>query len=403
MRLRFKFCLFRVLVFVNIKIVPNKRLLRKSAKKNLLDPPVCIQKLCIIVHKYGLHLAESTMKRSSIFDLIQVNARSATPKYLQLTKSILNAIDAGKIEKGALLPSINELSFELDISRRTAEKGYAYLKNIGVLGSVPGKAFFIKRLESRRDKRIILLFNKLSVYKKMIYDSFVNSLGENASIDLYIYNNDYGLFRKLLSEKKDEYSFYVIIPFFQNGGPDAYEIINTIPKDKLILLDRQIDGITGCYAAALENFENDIYYALNCARERLAKYNTIKIIFPKNNYYSSQILRGLYAFCRDFGFNCQVIDNIQDEPIRAGEVYINVMDDDLVLLIEKLKALHFKVGEEIGIISYNESPLKRIILNGITTISTDFYQMGKMAAKFICNHSKEHLTVPFHLTMRESL
>jgi DNA-binding LacI/PurR family transcriptional regulator len=98
-----------------------------------------------------------------------------------------------------------------------------------------------------------------------------------------------------------------------------------------------------------------------------------------------------------------VIDNIQDEPVRAGEVYINVMDDDLVLLIEKLKALDFKIGEEVGIISYNESPLKRIILNGITTISTDFYQMGKMAAKFIRNHSKEQVSVPFHLTMRESL
>lgn len=343
------------------------------------------------------------MKRSPIFDLIQVNGHSPTPKYLQLTKSILRAIDAGRIEKGDMLPSINELSFELDISRRTAEKGYAYLKNIGVLGSVPGKAFFIKRLESRQPMRIILLFNKLSIYKKMIYESFVNSLGDKASIDLYIYNNDFCSFRKILMDKKEDYNYYVIIPFFLDGGQDAFEIINSIPKEKLILLDRQVDGITGSYAAALENFEDDIYNALSSAGERLAKYNTIKVIFPNQSHYSRQILTGLSKFCGDFGFRFKVVQNIQEEPIHPGEVFINVMDEDLVKLIEKVKTRQFKIGEEVGIISYNETALKRIILNGITTVSTDFYQMGAMAAKLITTRSKDHMNVPFHLTLRDSL
>ncbi|WP_315817822.1 hypothetical protein [Paraflavitalea speifideaquila] len=43
--------------------------------------------------------------------------------------------------KDEILPSINELSFEFEISRDTAEKGYKHLKKIGVLGSVPGKGF----------------------------------------------------------------------------------------------------------------------------------------------------------------------------------------------------------------------------------------------------------------------
>ena len=41
------------------------------------------------------------------------------------------------------------------------------------------------------------------------------------------------------------------------------------------------------------------------------------------------------------------------------------------------------IGKQVGIISYNETPLKKIILNGITTISTDFEAMGIEAA----NHS----------------
>ncbi len=31
----------------------------------------------------------------------------------------------------------------------------------------------------------------------------------------------------------------------------------------------------------------------------------------------------------------------------------------------------------LGVISYNETPLKKIILNGITTISTDFQMMER--------------------------
>ena len=77
------------------------------------------------------------MKHTNIFEWIRVDEFSATPKYLQLTNSVLKAIEAGKIRKNDLMPSINELSFELEISRDTAEKGYKYLKKMGVLGSVP--------------------------------------------------------------------------------------------------------------------------------------------------------------------------------------------------------------------------------------------------------------------------
>ena len=54
---------------------------------------------------------------------------SATPKYQQLANSILNAIEKRKLQVDDVLPSINELSSEFEISRDTVEKGYKYLKN----------------------------------------------------------------------------------------------------------------------------------------------------------------------------------------------------------------------------------------------------------------------------------
>jgi DNA-binding LacI/PurR family transcriptional regulator len=48
-------------------------------------------------------------------------------------------------------------------------------------------------------------------------------------------------------------------------------------------------------------------------------------------------------------------------------------------------------------------PLKKVILNGITTISTDFSKMGELAAQLILSNSHAHAEVPFHLTLRPSL
>jgi DNA-binding transcriptional regulator YhcF (GntR family) len=343
------------------------------------------------------------MKKPSAFRYLHIDYESATPKYLQLANSIVKAIGEGKISKDETLPSINELSYEFEISRDTAEKGYKHLKKIGVLGSVPGKGFFVKSTDVNHQIKIFLLFNKLSAHKKIIYDTLVSSLGELATTDFYIYNNDFAFFKKLLQNKKDDYTHYVIIPHFLEGGDNAHEIINSIEKEKLILLDKLVPGVNGDYAAIYENFEKDIYDALEQALEPLSKYHTLKLIFPENSYFPIEIQKGFFRFCQQYAFSSKVIHDISQENIGEGEVYINLMESDLVTLIEKIISKKFEVGKHVGVISYNETPLKKIILNGITTISTDFHMMGKKTAELILNRSREHIQIPFTLTLRASL
>src|SRR6476660_5609718 len=120
------------------------------------------------------------MKQPLIFKHLFIDYYSATPKYLQLANCIIKAVSDGVLKENDVLPSINELSFEFEISRDTAEKGYKHLKKTGVLGSVPGKGYFIKNARFDHVLNICLLFNKLSAHKKIIYDSFVEALGDNA-------------------------------------------------------------------------------------------------------------------------------------------------------------------------------------------------------------------------------
>jgi DNA-binding transcriptional regulator YhcF (GntR family) len=343
------------------------------------------------------------MKSEYIFKYIYIDEYSATPKYLQICNSILKSIEEGKIQKDDILPSINELSFKLEISRDTGEKAYKHLKKLGILESIPGKGYFISNSTFEKSIKVFLLFNKLSAHKKIIYDSFVSTLGEQAIIDLYIYNNDFTLFKKILLNKRNDYSHYVIIPQFIEGGEKAHEIINENIEQNLILLDKIINGIKIEFGAVYENFERDIYNALEEAVEHLQKYSTIKLIFPINSYYPKEIQKGLIKFCQDYAFNYKIIADIAHENIESGDLFINVMEEDLVVLIEKISSRNLISGKDVGIISYNETPLKKIILNGITTISTDFQKMGEYAAKLIIDNSKEHLHAPFRIYLRPSI
>ncbi|MEO5910618.1 MAG: GntR family transcriptional regulator [Pelobium sp.] len=343
------------------------------------------------------------MKPADFFKFVHVDEYSATPKYLQLSDSIIAAIETNHLKKDDILPSINELSYMLEISRDTAEKGYRYLKKLGVIISVPGRGYYVGNADFKKNIKVFLLFNKLSAHKKIVYDSFVSSLGADAAVDFYIYNNDFTIFKKLILNRRTDYSHYVIIPHFLDSGSNAYEIINTIPKDKLILLDKKVPGVDGDYALIHENFEKDIYGALIEAKDQLSKYHTLKMVFPKKGYFPKEILYGFKRFCQQYAFNHQIVSEIINEPILSGEAYINLMEDDLVTLIEKILSQNLVVGKDVGVISYNETPLKKLLLNGITTISTDFKLMGSLAADMIKNQLQEHHEVPFYLTLRPSL
>jgi DNA-binding LacI/PurR family transcriptional regulator len=179
--------------------------------------------------------------------------------------------------------------------------------------------------------------------------------------------------------------------------------MQTVPVQKLVLLDKLIAGLKGDYAAVYENFEEDIYNALKQALRRLLHYKSLKMIFPKGSHWSLDIVRGFNRFCTDHEFAGRVVNNIDKESVEEGDAYICLNETDLVKLIQKMESCKLEAGKQIGLMSYNETPLKKVILNGITTMSADYEKMGVMAAKIILNNKFERLQVPFHLTLRQSL
>ena len=338
-----------------------------------------------------------------MLSLIHIDEFSSTPKYRQLANAIIEGIQKGKIKKGELLPSINEVSFEHYMARITVEKGYNYLKQQGIIDSVRGKGFFIKVDEVPRNLRIFLLFNKLSVHKKLIYDAFVQAIGEQGSIDFYIYNNDFNLFKKIVESRDRDYTHVVLIPHFVEGEEMAVDLINSLPKEKLILVDKLLPGIQGKFGAVYENFEKDIYRSLLQAKDRLMTYHSLRLVFPTSSYYPQEIVQGFVNFCRDFAFEYQVVESVLDDNLQKGQAYITVMEDDLISLLDRVKDQGLLLGKDIGILSYNETPIKRLLFDGISTISTDFEALGKKAAELVWTNERSKIENPFLFISRASL
>lgn len=86
--------------------------------------------------------------------------------------------------------------------------------------------------------------------------------------------------------------------------------------------------------------------------------------------------------------------------LQDKDIFITIRERDLVNLVKQIRQKNLKLGEDIGIISYNETPLKELL--GITVITTDFKAMGESAAYMILKQ-KESVNNVFKFIQRDSL
>lgn len=72
----------------------------------------------------------------------------------------------------------------------------------------------------------------------------------------------------------------------------------------------------------------------------------------------------------------------------------------MISLSRAAAAMGLKTGEDISVISYNDAPINEVILNGLTSVSTDFKQMGETAAQMIMNKTPFKTKCDFRLIRR---
>lgn len=352
------------------------------------------------------------MSRPELEELdIRVDSGSRIPKYRQIVNSIVEDIKRGTLTVGQRIPSINEISEEFYLSRDTVEKAYAFLKEKKIIVSARGKGYYVSRTDVDSGASVLFMLNKLSPFKLQIFNSFVSAMGGHAQVDLSVYHGDPRILLTTLHENTGRYDHYVLVPHFCDNIPhqndicvEVIEALRRIPEDKLLIIDNYLTDLQRNVAAVFQDFRKDIYEALQEGIQDLKAYRKLHLVFPRATVYPffHDIVRGFRKFCADYSFECDVKDNIhEDTPICEGDTYIIIEESDLVSLMKTLRSRNLTPGKEVGVISYNDSPLKDLL--GITVITTDFQAMGETAAYMILKKKKDVVKNVFSMIKRTSL
>ena len=334
--------------------------------------------------------------------LTPVNGKSSLPKYRQIVHSIVDGIEKGTLKKGHQLPSINEMAAVNSIAKETITKAYADLREKGIITSMHGKGFYVAKTKAKVTLNVFVLFDTFNAYKEVLYTALKSNLPGDTHFSIYFHHYNISQFEELIKNNLGDFNFYVIMPHFDT---DVSEVLGIIPYNKLLLLDKDVPKLKGDYAAVYQDFGNDIFNCLQDGLSLISKYKKLNLVVGKEHfqYVPADIIKGFKKFLEKEKIIGAVMDNLDVKNLRIGEAYLVFTDNDMVRFIKHCEIMKWKPGRDIGLISYDDTPLKEILLRGVTVITTDFELMGKTAGKLITGKRLEKIANPSKLIKRKTL
>jgi DNA-binding transcriptional regulator YhcF (GntR family) len=332
-----------------------------------------------------------------LMNIISIQDNVGLPKYKQIILSIQKAIDDGRLLKGERLPSVNKVCLAFSLSRDTVLQGYDELKKRGIIYAIPGKGYYVKSLETSIKQKIFLLFDEFNIFKEDLYNSFLTNIGKDVQVDIFFHHFNPEVFKKIVYYNNGNYTKYIIMP----TDLQVLDTIKTLPVNDVIILDQTRPELKQ-YPSIYQNHRKDIFEGLLMAKPKLNKYNRLILIFP--GFREPVAMKdGFVDFCSVHHFNYDILAEFTSYQIKTGDLFVIPNDRDLVRVIEYAGQNDLQLGVDFGIISYNETPLKKVVANGITTISTHFEEMGKLLSEMVLNSKKEQIENRSSLIRRNSL
>lgn len=320
---------------------------------------------------------------------------SSLTKLQQLIHAVTEAINLGLLKEGDFLPSVNQMNKISGISRDTIFKAYSILKQRSIISSTPTKGYFV----ANESFRVFVLLDDFSAFKEQFYKSFRSNLPDSYSVDLLFHHYNPEVFNQLILNNLGRYSMYVIMNI---DNKNIEDVVRKIDPKKVLILDMGFDQKNEV-SSITQDFKQVVYDCLSSELNLIRKYREFVLVFPDNTPHPVETIDAFKRFCDDNEIRHTVLENINDREVVQGQAYLVIKDSDLVKIVKDCKKNNLAIGSEVGIISYNDTPMKEIVGAGITTISTDFKQMGKECANFIVTKDKINMVVPTRLVVRGSL
>ena len=336
--------------------------------------------------------------KKPITDLINIDSSLAIPVYKQIVHSIYRNIENGVLAKDDLLPSVNKIAEEFSLARGSVFNAYNDLRASGIIDSIPGKGYFVKSIDTKQVKRIFLLFSTFTPYKETLFNALLNALPKDSTLDIYFHHHNIKMFESLIREQAGYYNTFIIMPEI---NAETSKILSKLDQRNTFLLDVGFKEHKKEYPGVYQNFEKDIYSILMSNKKLISKYKRLFLVFPGSTK-TKDIITGFRKFSKTKTISTAVIHKFNTDDVKKQDAFIVIDDNDLVEIVKYAKSKDLQLGKDIGIISYNETSLKSVIGNGITTITTDFEAMGKSMAEMIITGERHVAENPFRIIDRQS-
>jgi DNA-binding transcriptional regulator YhcF (GntR family) len=327
--------------------------------------------------------------------------QSITPIYQQIKESVLNAIEDKKLLIGESIPSINKICGEFELAPGTVIRAYDELREMGIISSKQGKGYFVAGTHIEKKTKIFLLFDRMNAFKEILYDSFRNEFDDDTEIQVFFHHYDSKRFEKLVRENLGKFSHYILMPHLHEN---IQRIVQRIPEKRLIFIDNLPANLHTNSHAVYQDFYNDISNALKERVNEISKYKCINLSLSKSDFQfvPQETQKGFVNFCETHAFQHKIMQNITESNISKNDLYIIFDDNELLNTLKIIQKKGWKLKDDIGIISFDETPMKELLAGGISVLSTDFELMGKTAAELVKGKVSGQIANPFRMIYRNS-
>lgn len=361
---------------------------------------------------------------------MKLDKSSPIPRFYQLAEILEKKVVHNKSYKGEMLPPIERLAAEYDVSKVTVNKAIKILTDKGLLYGEVGRGTYIRKNHARKKKRIekvVLVANEPE--KALKFNYFIQSVSH--SVEQQCAKNGIGFEFLAVEDSNDRKNYlenhlkdtsrgYV----FVNRSADTEWLWSELDQAKIpyasILTAGTVDWPNHVQQVAID----EVNATRLCLRHliKLGHRDIAYIGRHGEGAYRAHLVR-YHAMVKTFKrYNIPLREElIVDIPMHEQDTRINGYKATSKLLARKepftalfaindfvaagailcLKDHGIKVPEEVSVVGHDDDPYSSHFAPPLTTVRMDYGELGRRAFFALTNH-KDAAAMKFKLIERES-
>ena len=372
---------------------------------------------------------------------IQLYHDSFVSLHVQLHNQLRQLILSGHWPKDTRLPSENELTSHLKISRSTIRLALQQIEIEGLIERIPGKGTFVSYQPSLENRNLLIAFVTCDFNDAKAIDLLNGAEHEIRSSPYSIIfknvENHYEEMEVLTRLQEENVAGALLWPNVGNIRTQQEDTQNYQSLQlPIVYLDRIIEGVeydlvtsdnyAGAYGLMEHLIELGHEHIIFLSHKQMdilpvkERYRAYKDVMSKHNLIpaspwligeESKEPTGNNTLHSSVDSNSpesqQIKDCLLNAPQRPTAIFA-INDFIAILAMRVMKYLGIKVPDEISIAGFDDIDLSAHLDVPLTTVAQDSFTIGKHAARLLLDRleghcgSINHITIPTQLRVRSS-